>query len=137
MKRILLSFIILALGLVSAQAKSLLITLSDGTEVYYQLGGEKNPVMTFEDGNVVVNTDKYTFKQIKKFVISAQDDPSGLKETFFVKGSQTIEIYSLDGKKLEVVNNKADGFTAVSTSDLPKGVYVVKVGNQSMKVIKK
>ena len=73
------AFLFLAIGVLSA--KSLVLTLKNGTLVYYLLGGEANPMMRFVDGDIVVNTDKYEFGNIKNFYISATDDPSGIEHT--------------------------------------------------------
>lgn len=139
----LLFIIVLMVAAVTVQAKSLVITLADGTEVYYLLGGDVNPVMKFKDGKVTVNADAYEISDIKKFVISQTDDPSGIKaETFYVKGKQDIEVFSLDGKKVDTIKStslqsKEDAISSLSLTILPKGVYVLKIGSATMKVLKK
>lgn len=139
----LLFIIVLMVATVTVQAKSLVITLADGTEVYYLLGGDVNPVMKFKDGKVTVNADAYEISDIKKFVISQTDDPSGIKaETFYVKGKQDIEVFSLDGKKVDTIKStslqsKEDAISSLSLTTLPKGVYVLKIGSATMKVLKK
>lgn len=143
----LLFIIVLMVAAVTVQAKSLVITLADGTEVYYLLGGDVNPVMKFKDGKVTVNADAYEISDIKKFVISQTDDPSGIKaETFYVKGKQKgkqdIEVFSLDGKKVDTIKStslqsKEDAISSLSLTTLPKGVYVLKIGSATMKVLKK
>lgn len=137
MKKFFLFSIIFALAL-TMQAKSLVITLADGTEVYYLLGGDEDPVMKFVDGKVVINTNTYEFSDIQKFYISQTDDPVGIKaESLYLKGDKTIEVYSLDGKKMDIKTTTTDAFSAINTSPLPKGVYIVRIGNQQMKVLKK
>lgn len=139
----LLFIIVLMVAAVTVQAKSLVITLADGTEVYYLLGGDVNPVMKFKDGKVTVNADAYEISDIKKFVISQTDDPSCIKaETFYVKGKQDIEVFSLDGKKVDTIKStslqsKEDAISSLSLTTLPKGVYVLKIGSATMKVLKK
>lgn len=139
----LLFIIVLMVAAVTVQAKSLVITLADGTEVYYLLGGDVNPVMKFKDGKVTVNADAYEISDIKKFVISQTDDPSGIKAgTFYVKGKQDIEVFSLDGKKVDTIKStslqsKEDAISSLSLTTLPKGVYVLKIGSATMKVLKK
>ena len=59
------AFLFLAIGVLSA--KSLVLTLKNGTLVYYLLGGEANPMMRLTDGDIVVNTDKYEFGNIQNF----------------------------------------------------------------------
>ena len=64
--------ILMALTLItgSISAKSVVFTLSDGTQVYYLIGGGSNPIMTFENGSVTVNSDTYQISDIVNFYIS-------------------------------------------------------------------
>ena len=120
-----------------ASARSLLITLQDGTEVYYLLGGDTNPVMRFVGKKLIVNADNYEFSNIAKFVISQTDDPNAIEtQTLSVKGNKAVSVYTLDGKQVKVDVDAKDGFSAIRTSALPKGIYIVRIGNQSMKVVK-
>ena len=120
-------------------AKSLLITLKDGTQVYYLLGGERNPVMQFPNEKTVsINDDRYTITEVSRFEISKTDDPTGIeKHSLYVEGDRQIEIYTLDGKKVYSKTSSADGFSVLSTANLPTGTYVVKIGNQTLKISKK
>ena len=68
---------LLCLASMGAMAKSLVLTLSDGTLVYYLLGGETDPRMRFVEGKIEVNTDVYQISGIKNFYISNEDDPVG------------------------------------------------------------
>ena len=58
---------LLCLASMGAMAKSLVLTLSDGTLVYYLLGGETDPRMRFVEGKIEVNTDVYEISGIKNF----------------------------------------------------------------------
>lgn len=144
------ALLLLFATVMAANAKSLVFTLSDGTLVYYLLGGETNPVMKFVDGKIVVNTDTYEFTNVSNFYISDTDDPTAVNSletkseasfkgnTLVVKGGNAVvKVYSVNGSEVEASVNKADGYITIDLNPLQKGNYVVKVGASSFKVMKK
>ncbi len=143
----LLSCLLLACACVSA--KSLLFTLKDGTQVYYLLGGEKNPIMTFHNGQTTINDDSYTISDIVKFVISDTDDPNNITETHIpsasLKGncfmvnqaSGEVKVYNLSGMEVKARVEKVNDCLSIDLSSLPKNTYIIKVGEQSFKVQKR
>ena len=150
-KRIVIAIACLLFSLGISFGKSLVLTLANNTLVYYLLGGAKNPMMRFADGKVCVESDEYTFSNIKNFYISETDDPSGiehlLKEqqitykagTLIVHtdSPESIGVYTVNGMKISVPVEQAGNVVAVSMTQLPNGVYVVRVGESSFKVFKK
>jgi tricorn protease-like protein len=149
-KRIVIAIACLLFSIGVSFGKSLVLTLANNTLVYYVLGGDKNPMMRFADGKVCVNSDEYAFSNIKNFYISETDDPSGiehlLKEqqitykagTLIVHtdNPESIGVYNANGMKVSVAVEQAGDVVAVSLNQLPKGVYVVRVGESSFKVLK-
>lgn len=149
-KRIVIAIACLLFSIGISFGKSLVLTLANNTLVYYVLGGDKNPMMRFADGKVCVNSDEYAFSNIKNFYISETDDPSGiehlLKEqqitykagTLIVHtdNPESIGVYNANGMKVSVPVEQSGDFVAVSLNQLPKGVYVVRVGESSFKVLK-
>jgi hypothetical protein len=144
-----LSALLLATG--TLFAKSLVLTLSDGTLVYYLLGKDVNPMMRFVDGKITVNADEYEVSGIKNFYISEEDDPTDIKgadaegkftygaNTLVVKAGESavVKVYGVSGAEVEAEIVKAGGAVSVNLNNLERGVYVVKVGKASFKVIKK
>lgn len=149
-KRIVIAIACLLFSIGISFGKSLVLTLANNTLVYYVLGGDKNPMMRFADGKVCVNSDEYAFSNIKNFYISETDDPSGiehlLKEqqitykagTLIVHtdSPESIGVYNANGMKVSVPVEQSGDAVAVSLNQLPKGVYVVRVGESSFKVLK-
>ncbi len=141
------------MGLSSAMAKSLLLTLKDGTQVYYLLGGDINPKMTFENGKICVNADNYEITDIKHFVISKEDDPNALDapqanaQTPRLKGNvlttatsipaKDVHVFSLNGTEVEAEKTEGKDGVSIDLNRLPKGVYIVRIGESSLKVTKK
>jgi tricorn protease-like protein len=149
-KRIVIAIACLLFSIGVSFGKSLVLTLANNTLVYYVLGGDKNPMMRFADGKVCVNSDEYAFSNIKNFYISETDDPSGiehlLKEqqitykagTLIVHtdNPESIGVYNANGMKVSVAVEQSGDVVAVSMTQLPNGVYVVRVGESSFKVFK-
>lgn len=149
-KRIVIAIVCLLFSIGISFGKSLVLTLANNTLVYYVLGGDRNPMMRFADGKVCVESDEYTFSNIKNFYISETDDPSGiehlLKEqqitykagTLIVHtdSPESISVYTVNGMKISVPVEQSGDVVAVSMTQLPNGVYVVRVGESSFKVLK-
>lgn len=153
MKRTFLSIVcFLCLFAGNIFAKSLVLTLKDGTLVYYLLGGESNPVMRFVDSKVTVDTDEYTISGIKNFYISEEDDPNAIESiknnkedinysnnTLIVKSgnAKSVKVFAISGAEVEAEIKSANDMTSVGLNGLPEGAYIIKVGKTSFKVIKK
>lgn len=150
MKRFIAVMIVL-MSVCMASAKSVVFTLSNNTKVYYLLGGETNPVMKFVDGKVVVNADTYAFSGIKSFTISEEDDPNltaiadvkpatsrfdGNALVVASKGAM-VKVYDASGKEVDAEMTTDAENTSVSLASLAKGVYIIKIGGSSFKVMKK
>ena len=143
--------LMLAMGVNSAMAKSLLLTLKNGSKVYYLLGGEKNPVMTFEDGKICVNADGYEITDIKNFIISKEDDPNAIQEvrkeknheqkgnilSITTDSADKVQVFSLNGKEMSVEKGGDNEHVTVNLEGLPKGVYIIRVADTSFKISKK
>lgn len=153
MKKLLLPIIACLLMFAgNINAKSLVLTLKDGTLVYYLLGGETSPMMRFVDGKVTVDADEYTISGIKNFYISEEDDPNSIEDikgnkdfanysnnTLIVKTSKTksVKVFNINGAEMDADIQKSDDMTSVALNRLPKGAYIIRVGESSFKVIKK
>lgn len=145
----LFTLLILLASISTVSAKSVVFTLSDGTLVYYLLGGEVSPMMRFTDGNITVNTDTYELSGIKNFYISETDDPTGIQDvqakgnssyvgnTFIINTAGQVKVYGINGVEANVPVNESNGYTYVDLSGLQKGSYIISVGNSSFKILKK
>lgn len=131
-------------------AKSLVLTLKNGKLVYYLLGQDVNPMLRFVDGDIVVNTDKYEFSNVKNFYISATDDPSGIEQTIAqhiqhghnmlildTESPLPIHVYTLEGQQMQAYTQQSDGKTIINLNPLPQGTYIVTIGESSLKILKK
>ena len=131
----------------SANARSLVLVLSDSTKIYFLL--DDKPVLRMVDGKVLIDTQAFSFEDVDHFYISQTDDPSSIEavlaerkvkfegNTLVVDGDKTVEVYAVNGTKMKVKMSKSAGVTMVNTEDLVKGVYIVKIGKTSFKFSKK
>lgn len=142
--------LLLTMGL--SYGKSLVLTLSNNTLVYYLLDDTKSPVMRFADGKIELEADEYALGDIKNFYISDKDDPNSIdkllreskisyKSGMFILHSNTdisesVAVYSINGMKVDAVVEYAENIVTVCLKTLPQGTYVIHVGKSSFKVIK-
>ena len=144
-------FLLMLVASIGATAKSLVFTLNDGTEVYYQLSSEVNPIMRFKEGKLLVNDDVYEFDGIKNFYLSDEDAPNAIENvqskpnvtfkanTVLIPADavKVLKVFTVDGVEVKtVIQNEGDVFS-VDLNGLAKGVYVISTGKSSLKVIKK
>ena len=102
-----------------------------------------------ETDNVVLNYELENMKNLrygKKFISDGIEDvivengqPFQYKdETLFFKDlpeNSQVGIFTLDGKT--VVNHQCSGEASLSLNSLPSGMYIVKINNESYKILKK
>ncbi len=120
----------------SAKARSIVITLTTGTQVYYKITSDNPPRMVLsDDGTFTMNGQEYTFDGIVNFFYTA-DDYDGTEGTadgivsiddkrLLMKGK--ARVYSLDGKLVSKAGD-LDG--------LKPGTYIISDGTTTLKLQK-
>ncbi|MDD4430456.1 MAG: hypothetical protein PHF61_03520 [Bacteroidales bacterium] len=157
-KTILILFLfLLHIGFVSA--RSLVIELKDGTKMYYLISLDENPCLVFDQGDMSIKSDLFTVSEVEKFYISETDNPNRLtnpqqEDTFRSTGLAAeslhiiienlnpeklplVSLFSIEGKALESSCIFKDKELIVETSGLARGIYILKIGNKSLKFQKK
>lgn len=150
MKKLLFLTFICLIGPITSKARSLVLTLSDGTNIYYMLGTGVNPLMKFIDGKVTVNADTYTFSGIVKMRISKTDDPTGIESiaannknftldgsTLYINTTGEVKVYGADANEIKIPASVNNGITSIDVSGLRNGVYIVKTEKASFKFLKR
>lgn len=132
----------------------MVVWLKGNQKVYHDLSDK--PETSFSDGLLWLKTDKvsvsYPLTDVLRYTfegpMTAIDSPSVRPgELRFMEGKDamafdglpegtTLELYSLDGKKLSTVKALNGQRTVVSLANHPAGTYIVKMGNTSFKLIK-
>ncbi len=132
----LLTVLALTMACASIQAKSLVIKLNNGMQVFYKMTKEQSPRMVIaNDGTFTLNTTDYNFSDVKSFFISDTDfqgDPNttngiAVVEKNIVDMQGKVSVYTLDGK---VLNTKGN------LRNLPAGTYIISNGTRTFKIQK-
>ena len=153
---ILISLLAWSIGNIAQTAtQQLVVWQKSGEKVYFDL--KEEPETTFENGMLVIKTNTttvyYQLANVLRYTyegtMTAIDGPK-LKpgEVRFMQGSDqmafdglpdgtTLEVYSLDGKKLFTKQSLGGQRTVLSLASHPAGTYIVKVGDATYKFIKR
>ena len=148
------SLIILFVFALSVMADDMLLQIwqSDGKVVNIDLN--EQPVTTYSDGNLIITTTKTTItypleKVVKYTYVSAEGIESiDAMNTKFSQDGETltfsglsqgteIAVYASSGQMMHKTNAGPQAKTTVSVSDLPPGVYLVKVNSVTYKITKR
>lgn len=152
-----LLFVTLFLGIVfnlAAQSTQLVVFLNDGTEQTYNLA--ENDRLYFEDNSKLVieegeykNLVRIPLADIRKITCSEIEDtaenpdlaisifPNPVHDVLTfrnLQGKQAICIYAHDGRLIKTF--EASGDQAYDISDLPIGLYLLKLQTCTLKMIK-
>lgn len=147
-----LSLICLALG-AYAEAKYMTIEMSNGSKISFLLAD--NPVITYQKESLVVNNNEkttYSFEAVKNYHFTESNDSrvdalsaNELRivwvddETIEVQNAQSnsiVAIVAINGVVASQTKTDAEGTATVKIPN-KAGVYVVTVGRQSFKIIRK
>lgn len=151
----LLAVCALAFLALSANAESNYMTVekTNGSKISFLLAD--NPVITYKDGNLVINKDAkttYSFEDIKNYHFTENDDTKATSvsaealrivwiddATVEVRNAQSgsvIALTAINGTVVATSKADADGNATVKMP-YNAGVYVLSAGNQSFKIIRK
>lgn len=135
-------------------APRLVVWQKNGQKVFYDLAEE--PHTTFENGLLVITTNnvrveyqlsnilRYTYEGVNTSIETPLPDGTGFRQNgddidvYGLAPDGTAQLYDLNGRLLE--SGTAEGNrnnVRFSLQNLPAGTYVVKVGDQSLKFMKR
>lgn len=140
--------------MIQAQGVSdnLVISTQDGNSVAYSLS--TRPVVTFEGTDLVLTSSdivvRYPIIDVKDITFAeATDNAIGEVKgniTFAINGNRiiakgldkgvTMQVFSTDGKSIASAKTNASGEAIIDISKLGHGIYVVKAGKKTYKVMK-
>ena len=123
-----------------ADGSALLITFTDGTTASYVLS--EKPRVTFGQGTLLITSAgasaEYERATISRFTFV---DAAELGIGSLTEGSVAFEYVRLAGAPIEVFTTGGTlivrGTDSVSLSGLPSGIYVVRSGRHTVKIVKK
>lgn len=143
-------------GEVTGDGTEFIVHLKAGGTVGYALALKPKVTLSGDVFTVTTtdNTATYQHSEVEKFTLNvistaisqpiaeAAGEPQIIRQvgqlTFTgCKPNAAIRIYSTDGKLLLTSQTDANGYAEVQTSQLPKGIYVVKSDNVTIKIAKR
>ena len=149
-------FLLLLIGInIDAKAQNAVKMIEpDGKEMIFML--TDHPVITFEDNNIILKTDKETISLEKlpnlkfEFVDNEMNSVEGVDvktpvfkitqtciEALNMPAAEVINILDLSGHILVKSKSDPSGYVYLDTSGLSNGVYIVSSNVQSFKYYKK
>ncbi len=90
--------------------------------------------LSFKDSIVGTNFDEFDFSNS----IIAYPNPT--KDILFIEGlksNEIVRIYDLDGRLVTISESNNEGMVVLSVSSLTEGIYLMQVGVEIVKFIKK
>ena len=154
-KRLSLLFFILCslYGATVLAGPRLVVWQKSGKKVFFELAEE--PHTTFEQGKLIISTlsmrTEYSQKDVLRYTFEGSETsistPSPTDTGFTQKGDDiyvhgipsgtVVQLYNLNGILLK--DHKADGQSPIhfSLANHPSGTYIVKVGDQALKFMKR
>ena len=152
-KRLLLLLLLLSSATSLLAQTALVVHQKSGEVVYFSFS--EQPKATYSGTNLVLTTTKttveYPIANLLKFtfgdmadgiedVTDAKADVKIDNDAIIITGTKVsadVSVFNVSGVKVCTKKADADGNAAISTSNLPNGVYVVKSNNVTFKFIKK
>ena len=159
MKKLLLTFVFMLVTATTVWAQTdtqrLVVWQKSGEKVYFDLTEE--PETTFEDGQLVINTNKttiyYQLENILRYtyegMVTAIDSPkTPANKVVFRQGKDQMSfdglaegtllcVYAIDGKLLSTQTARGGQTAVISLASQPAGTYILKVGDATYKFFKK
>lgn len=148
-KKTLLLFIANILSIAAwAGDKNLVITFGNGTTQSFLLGDK--PKVSVADDKLTVEagatTAQYNLDEVKTFTfaevssgidgVASGHDITKEGDAIIVSAQVKVEAYTADGKPVGISYTHSGDSTIISLSLLPKGMTIVRIGGQSVKIIK-
>ncbi len=148
-RHILFSFALAAVSMAAQAEDCLILHLTDGNKIMFRLA--ERPKITFEGGLVCIKTDRLRIENVSKYTI-ADVSPAGIDapkdgaggavdvrgNTAYVQtkdGNAQVKCHAADGKELPVgMKRLPGGVVAVDLSAAPRGVVIITVGDESIKI---
>ena len=125
-----------------ADNTNVVVERTDGNQTTFAFADR--PVVTFKTEQLteymVITTSKeevsYPMSSVKRFVF--EGTATGISDLVIESKdafTQGVEIYDMSGKLVR--RSDGTGTVSVSTENLPAGVYVIKSGSETFKILKK
>lgn len=129
----------------ATDGKSLFVSFNDGSKIEFALS--TLPEVSFGDDKMTIKTTTTASYELWKVSTFTYGTTTGIKnastdnklawegDKIIVDGkANEVSIYALDGKAVALFPTVNDDKTIISLEGLPKGVYIIKINNKSIKI---
>lgn len=126
----------------------------DGSTVLYALS--EQPVTTFSDNKLVIKTSnttveyplaevqRYTYEGVETGIESIDSDNGVLVKQeknklslANLKAGAEVRLYNASGRLLDILKSNGTDAVTISIASRPQGMYIVKCGNETIKLMKR
>lgn len=157
MRRIITLSLFVFMAFMTATAQNgpqLKVWKKDKSTVLFALA--EKPVTTFSGNKLIIKTStatveyplaevqRYTYEGVETGIESIESDNSMLvkqeKDKLSLRNLKTgeeVRLYSSSGSLLQIVKSNGTEPVVISLSSRPQGVYIVKSGNETIKLMKR
>lgn len=143
----------IALPTFAGEPTALHLLFADGSDKWFLFSTQ--PVLTFSESELTITTSNgtlaYTFDAVKEFQFGDPDFDSvadkRLTTPHFVQadnafliyglGIDAVSLYDMSGRKLPTHVQRSGEGISVSLHSLPRGTYIIRMNNKTIKVSKK
>lgn len=150
MNKRLISILLALILVLSVGARSLVLQLTDGTKVYYLLDGTTNPIVSFANGQLLIQHNGYAMEGVSKFYISEKDESNTAVESVITDQqdsrqqdgiiyakTRTLRVYTPAGRAVSAPVQVVGDVRAVHLQSLPAGTYIIQIDDRSLKIVKR
>ncbi len=140
------------LPLRAAERDCLIVHLQSGDHVVFML--EDNPQIYFTETGAEINMHSYQFSEVKKYTFGDSEHlPQGLSDLIahesvamhdgklivsMQESDTRLCIYTITGQEMQLPHiTRTDNKAVVDINNLPAGVYVLGIGTESIKFVKR
>lgn len=129
----------------------LLVHLKNGQTMAFPI--EKSPQITFEDGVLIISTERFQIKNVAKYTfvdsesLDVEDVKSANTISFMSDGdilkirlkdvSLPIKMYTISGMEIAISKDLDEkGLLSINMASLREPVYLIKIGDETIKIRK-
>lgn len=128
---------LLSMALGARAQNTLNIHQKDGTVTSY--GFAEKPVVTYTETGIHLKTTKveldFPLANLEKFTFT-DGETDAIEEVRTENTSDDVRIYNTNGVLLRTIR-QSQGKASFATDDLPRGIYIIKNGETTYKIVKR
>ncbi len=140
----------LNLSLLAEERDCLLVHFNNGSKMFFLL--KDSPKVLFDNSLVSIGIEQYQFENIRKYTFGNSENigtsislpkeaggnfrvENGVLYITTTEADKSVRIYTIDGKEIPISHKAApNGLISINLSSYGCGVYLLQVGNETLKI---